>query len=202
MPSDRDTIFSAIKSALAPLPERTPYPEWDEAMTVCHADPEHTSGTGLFAHKLEAASGKFCKSAKDVVDLILAEGGNFGYCDPALADLFAGDDRIRFDTEYDMAKVDEYAFGITRASAGIAESGTILLKDGETSARLGALAPWVHVAVIDSANIVATLGDAIQRFGDDPSIIFCTGPSKTADVEGILIQGVHGPGVQAALVVS
>jgi L-lactate dehydrogenase complex protein LldG len=36
---------------------------------------------------------------------------------------------------------------------------------------------------------------------DDPNIIWVTGPSKTADVEGILIQGVHGPGVQACLLV-
>jgi len=32
-------------------------------------------------------------------------------------------------------------------------------------------------------------------------VIWCTGPSKTADVEGILIEGVHGPGQQIALVV-
>jgi L-lactate utilization protein LutC len=34
-----------------------------------------------------------------------------------------------------------------------------------------------------------------------PNIIWCTGPSKTADVEGILIEGVHGPGEQIALLV-
>ena len=35
----------------------------------------------------------------------------------------------------------------------------------------------------------------------DPNIIWVTGPSKTADVEGILIEGVHGPGIQIALLV-
>ncbi len=42
--------------------------------------------------------------------------------------------------------------------------------------------------------------DGIAALGDDPNVIFCTGPSKTADVEGILIEGVHGPGEQVALI--
>ena len=43
--------------------------------------------------------------------------------------------------------------------------------------------------------------DGIAALGDDPNTIWVTGPSKTADVEGILIQGVHGPGIQIALIV-
>ena len=45
------------------------------------------------------------------------------------------------------------------------------------------------------------VADAIAALGDDPNVIWCTGPSKTADVEGILIEGVHGPGEQIALIV-
>ncbi len=201
MSTDRETIFSAIRKALAPLPERTPYPEWDNALPVCKPSGEFESLKAQFADKLAFASGRFLDSIEALHELLIQEGSTFGYCDPALAPRFEGMEGITFDTTYDIAKINEYAFGITRASAAIAETGTIMLKDGDTAARLGALAPWVHIAVIAEQDIVATLPEAIQRFGDDPSVIFATGPSKTADVEGILIEGVHGPGIQVGLVI-
>jgi L-lactate dehydrogenase complex protein LldG len=49
--------------------------------------------------------------------------------------------------------------------------------------------------VPEEANFV-TVCEAIQGLDDDPKIIWVTGPSKTADIEGILIEGVHGPGEQ------
>ena len=42
--------------------------------------------------------------------------------------------------------------------------------------------------------------EAVAALGNDRNVIWCTGPSKTADVEGILIEGVHGPGAQITLV--
>ena len=75
-----------------------------------------------------------------------------------------------------------------------------MLDDDLTSDRLAALAPWIHVAVVDPATIVRTIPEAIARFGNSPNIIWVTGPSKTADVEGILIEGVHGPGEQIAMI--
>jgi L-lactate dehydrogenase complex protein LldG len=81
----------------------------------------------------------------------------------------------------------------------IAETGTIILKDRDTTNRLAALAPWVHIAVGHSDSIHRTLLDAIDAFGDDPNIVMVTGPSKTADVEGIMIEGVHAPGEQILL---
>jgi L-lactate dehydrogenase complex protein LldG len=62
------------------------------------------------------------------------------------------------------------------------------------------VAPWVHVAVLARAQIHLTVVDAVKVLGDDPNVIWATGPSKTADIEGILIEGVHGPGRQIALV--
>ena len=41
-----------------------------------------------------------------------------------------------------------------------------------------------------------------MELGNDPNTIWVTGPSKTADVEGILIEGVHGPGAQIALLLA
>ncbi|WPJ95886.1 LUD domain-containing protein [Coraliomargarita algicola] len=202
MSSDREKIFSAIRAALDPLPTRTEKPEWEESLVVCKPSGQFDSLKAQFADKLAFASGRFYDSVEPLAEFLKAEQSTFGYCDPALAHLLDGVEGITFDTEYDESKINEYSFGITKGSAGIAESGTIMLKDGDTSARLGALAPWIHIAVIDEADIVPHIPAAIERFGDDPSIIFATGPSKTADVEGILIEGVHGPGIQVALVLS
>ena len=103
------------------------------------------------------------------------------------------------ETTFDVARLDEYEFGITRAAGAIAETGTVILRDAETSSRLGALAPWTHLAVFPRAKLYATVAEAAAILGQDPHITWVTGPSKTADVEGILIEGVHGPGRQLAV---
>jgi L-lactate dehydrogenase complex protein LldG len=198
--SDRETIFSAIRAALAPLPNRADKPEWDDELVVCKPAKPFDSLKAQFADKLAFASSRYYDSLEALAAFLKEENSTFGYCDPELAEQFGQLDGITFDTEYDESKINEYTFGITKASAGIAESGTIMLKDCDTSARLAALAPWIHIAVLKEADIIESIPEAIQRFGDDPSIVFATGPSKTADVEGILIEGVHGPGIQIGFI--
>jgi L-lactate dehydrogenase complex protein LldG len=140
-------------------------------------------------------------SVSELVALLEGKGWTRGYCDPALLPRFAGafPDRFVVETVFDRSRVDDYQFGITAAAGAIAETGTVILTDTGTSSRLAALAPWVHIAVVPRSKLHLDLPEAIAALGADPNIIWCTGPSKTADVEGILIEGVHGPGVQVAL---
>ncbi len=194
----RDEILHRVTTALAPLSQRAARPSWDDA--ALGAPPKGSLET-LFAERLTLAHGVLCRTWADVAARLTAERCTVGYCDPGLRRLLPPgfDQAFQIETDFDRARIDDYTFGITRATAAIAETGTLVLSDHETSRRLGALAPWVHVAVVQRETLRATLADMLTAMPHDPNVIWVTGPSKTADVEGILIEGVHGPGVQIAL---
>lgn len=82
--------------------------------------------------------------------------------------------------------------GVTWADLAIAETGSILIRSGPGRARLHSLTPPVHVVLVRS--IVAHLEDAMAEFAQDRHAVLITGPSRTADIEGVLVRGVHGPG--------
>jgi L-lactate dehydrogenase complex protein LldG len=212
MPDSRETILTRVRAALAPLKPRAAYPDYPDTVAVSPAlAPQLAPGADLwaaFSARARLVHGTPLEGGPAALAAWLREKKLArGYCDPALLPQFepalaaAAPDAapITLETTFDRARVDDYEFGITRAAAAIAETGSLVLSDTTTSSRLAALAPWVHVAVLTRAQIHATLADAVAALPDDPNLIWCTGPSRTADVEGILIEGVHGPGEQIAL---
>lgn len=204
MTDDREAILSRVRGALAPLRDRAPLPSYDTEMAVMRKMIAGRDLAELFAERFKRVSGVPMTDPAALVAHLRAGGWLRGYCDPVLwprlAPHFAGGD-FTVEHEFDRTRVDDYAFGITRAAGAIAESGTIVLNDATTSRRLAALAPWVHIAVVERTSIFADIPEAVMALGTDRNVVWCTGPSKTADVEGILIEGVHGPGIQIALVV-
>ena len=201
MPTDRQQILARVREALAPLPERAPLPDWERELVVMRAAQGPTDLWELFCERLRAVNGTPLERIEELVTLLEAKEWRHGYCDPALWPSLkhAFGDGFTVETVFERARVDEYKFGITLAVGAIAETGTVILDDAATSSRLAALAPWVHVAVLRRPTIHPDLPRAVAVLGGDPNVIWVTGPSKTADVEGILIEGVHGPGVQIAL---
>ncbi len=202
---NRDEFFKPIEDAVNLIDDakRTPLPDWDPATIQSSQMPSDTSPEGLwnaFKSRFELVHGKTTDGASELLDALKEQSVKSGYVDPELNGKLrpwlqnAG---IEIHTEIDQTKIDTYEFGITQAAGLIAETGTIILSEKSTSSRLGALSPWIHIAVLpENAPIYPTLYDALQNPGNDPYIVFVTGPSKTADVEGILIEGVHGPGIQ------
>jgi len=200
----RTSIFAKIESANAVLKSKASYPDYDPQ--IVHSAPklEGTDLWEIFSRNFKSVNGRPMDSIEKIIDFLDGNNQRHGYCDPTLYDSIgshlaaAG---LNVETEYDRNRYDDYQFGITRATGAIAESGSVILDDNLTSHRLAALSPWVHVAVLQRSEILRTIPDAVAAFGDSPNIIWATGPSKTADVEGILIEGVHGPGEQIALLI-
>ena len=198
----RTAIFAKIESANAALKTKAAYPDYD--MSLLHSLPklEGDDLWEIFSRNFKYVNGKTMTSIGQLADFLKETKQLHGYCDPALYDAIGSQlaaAGLTVETEYHRDRYDDYQFGVTRATGAIAESGTVIIDDNRTSSRLAALSPWVHVAVLERSEIHRTIPDAIAAFGDSPNIIWCTGPSKTADVEGILIEGVHGPGEQIAL---
>lgn len=90
------------------------------------------------------------------------------------------------------------AVGITGADYALADTGTLVLFSSASEARMISLLPPLHVAVIRKEQILTGLDELfslVPRPADrSSSMVLITGPSRTADIEQILIRGVHGPG--------
>ena len=95
--------------------------------------------------------------------------------------------------------------GITSADYALAETGTFVMLSSPQEARLISLLPPVHVAVIPRSRILANLDELLGILplpaDQTSSMVLITGPSRTADIEQILIRGVHGPGEVYAVIV-
>ena len=92
---------------------------------------------------------------------------------------------------------------LTASSAGVADSGTIVLHHGaEEGRRVISLLPDFHLCVLRASQIVETLPEYFSRFPEPPRLAtYISGPSATADIEMTRIKGVHGPRFLSVIIV-
>lgn len=87
--------------------------------------------------------------------------------------------------------------GVTSATYGIAETGSIAMAASPKQGRMVSLLPPLHVAIVPTSKLVATVGDYFKTVGMrekmPAALNLVTGPSRTADIELELAIGVHGP---------
>ena len=91
----------------------------------------------------------------------------------------------------DLADVD---FAIVRASFAVAETGSVLLSETDLHVNAVAYLAQHLIVLLDPADIVVNLHHAYRRpeFRSAHYASFHTGPSATADIEGVLIHGAQG----------
>ncbi|MBV7331969.1 LUD domain-containing protein [Chloroflexi bacterium TSY] len=100
--------------------------------------------------------------------------------------------------------VRQIRIGVTSVEAAIASTGTMLmLSSSPGTNRSASLLPYRHVALIPFSRLYPTIESwlAKQRQGSQlvemirhhANLSLISGPSKSADIEGALTLGVHGP---------
>jgi len=90
--------------------------------------------------------------------------------------------------------------GITGVDYAIAETGTVVLHPRKGLSRLVSLAPPAHIAVLRPGEVLESLDELFAMERADflsgtlsGSMNLISGPSKTGDIEGTIVTGIHGP---------
>ena len=100
------------------------------------------------------------------------------------------------------ARVD---LGITSADYALSDTGTLVMIASPAESRLVSLLPPAHLAVVPRERILTGLDELFTILPDPASqtssMVLITGPSRTADIEQILVRGVHGPGQITVVIV-
>ena len=103
------------------------------------------------------------------------------------------------DGGYDVNAMESCSAAITECDALVAQTGSVLVTSRSAGGRALSVLPPHHVVVARRSQLVRDLPAAFellqQKYADNyPSMIsFITGPSRTGDIERILVLGAHGP---------
>lgn len=83
---------------------------------------------------------------------------------------------------------------VVRAAFGVAETGSVAFTERELGVNTLAYLAQHLIVLLDPADILVNLHHAYLRpeFHDARYTVFHTGPSATADIEGVLIRGAQG----------
>jgi L-lactate dehydrogenase complex protein LldG len=184
--SSRDDILAAIRAnrpqAERPLPA---VPLFD--------DKPPPSLLVAFKQSLERMGGLFLEppATSDILAPVRAKIANAKVVCSTVSEIAGNRDISEIGAPRDLADVD---FAIVRASFAVAETGSVLLSDSDLKVNALAYLAQHLIVLLDPADIVVNLHHAYRRpeFRGRHYASFHTGPSATADIEGVLIHGAQG----------
>ena len=89
--------------------------------------------------------------------------------------------------------LDTSKLAVSMASFAIAETGSVAFLYGEKSETLSLFLSECVVLLVAEKHIVRDKMEFFRRVKPGTSLVFISGPSRTADIEKVLVLGAHGP---------
>jgi L-lactate utilization protein LutC len=188
----REDFLARLSSRLAdPAPPGVAHPPGPPPATVPRVDypPDPRSLEQRFAAELDAVRGRVATPAELPALLAALE----------VRTAVVLDERVPLPDGIEplpLERVADADAGFTAAVAACAVTGTVVVAD---EFRLASLLPRVHVVAVPRDRLVETPGDVLRELpglfpdGLPAAFALASGPSRSADIAGEVVYGVHGP---------
>ena len=212
---DRDAILGRIREALR-VPARPPHSHTEATTTAAAAGP--ADWLPFVGPTFDDRAAQFAKHSAELrTDFRLLDGdGSAAVRELAIAGGWArvaahrgelteravaalGLPVLWTDGGYDPVELERCDAGLTACDALVAQTGSVLVTSRSAGGRALSVLPPHHVVLARREQLIADLPAAFallrQRYAPGyPSFAsLITGPSRTGDIERILVLGAHGP---------
>jgi L-lactate dehydrogenase complex protein LldG len=220
MSGDREPILARIAEALrTPAPRHhephaheknsaasVPFREW-----LPQVGEERQEQIAVFARLSEMLRTEFreCASPVEAASHIasLAQEGQWkrialhsgALIDAVAAKLPASLELLLTDHGYEKDAMESSDAGFTECESLVAQTGSVCVTGPSSGGRVLSVFPPHHIVIASRGQMLPDLSAAYEHLaakyqGRYPSFIsFITGPSRTGDIERILVLGAHGP---------
>ncbi|CAN5479152.1 hypothetical protein BH11BAC2_BH11BAC2_21220 [soil metagenome] len=194
----REKVLKKIRASLLSKTPN-PYPKLDFDTSVFHQTDEDP--VLVFSDRFSEAGGKFflidneLEFAEGLVELGMQHKWlNIVCTEDGLSNLLT---ECELPHQMDVDDLSKMDIAVTTCECLIARTGSIMLSSKEQSRTAVAYAP-VHVILARASQLALDIKDATtwlrHKYAKLPSgISIITGPSRTADIDGQLVLGAHGP---------
>jgi L-lactate dehydrogenase complex protein LldG len=187
--SSKDLILSRVRAALADGGRPVVVPRaYRRGGSVADLDllVERLVDYKAVVHRTSDVAGVVADIVSPRAELIVPPGLAPEWLPPAV--------EARTDHGLDAARIAAADGVLTAATVAIAETGTIVLDGSPDQGRRAlSLVPDLHVCVVRSDQVVATVPEALPRLDPTRPLTWISGPSATSDIELDRVEGVHGP---------
>jgi len=203
VPGARDDVLARVRAALRDVPAgEGAEPPGYEPPPAAAGDP-----AALFARR----AADYRATVREVDDVAAAvaracaehEARRLGVA-PELPEAWrpADVELVADDRDVSDGDLDALDGALTGCALAIATTGTIVLDgSGRSGRRALTLIPDLHICVVERAQVVADVPDAIRALeGGRGPFTLVSGPSATSDIELDRVEGVHGPRRLAILI--
>lgn len=210
---DRNVVLARIREALQKRRASVALPPNEEQMG--NLLPEVVDPLATFGSWLQDLGGEFVccpESELEAVVAGLAEAHQWRR--PAIhhSDLVRlavgggqpwSSDLLEWDSEVPAETLECCDVGITGCLALIAQTGSVLLDTSSAGGRALSILPPHHLVIAHREQLMEDLPSAMRAVSDSGSsmISLHTGPSRTGDIERVLVLGAHGPKKLTVIVV-